>query len=681
MANPRFNKKTPEKSAKPIATDAPFNDDVQQSMLDWLNREFIVAKRNMQPFHEAFTEYYDMIHCNRDKKNDYEPDIFLPEFVSRLLAQIGNFVSQYFQSRDFVETRVNTEDPKDVAEGRASKKLLNVILGEKETHYFHKLCRLLMFVNPGGFGIVKGGYDQRIEQVLAGYRQEMEYETNEDGEIMAEDGTAYLDPYTQTPSKLETSIPQYEQKVTKDRPIFDVYPINNVYYDQKYAYSLQEKDYVYFETEMNLDELKRDAVQFGYFNLKRLEAEEYRPDALEQDKPHSVGGAAEEPPVKVSPSFTVLERWGTWPMIEERDESGQITGYTPGMDREGTIKDNAVNLEGIISYTATGTEHTPVELIRFQKSPHTRRPMARFLCYVDAVRDSGFGDGETSSELQIASNDTFNLSAYRTEMATKLAFKAKRWAGVDENIKLRPDKAIMLENIEDLQQFEIKDDIQGGMAQMSVLAARMDDVMATGANYRGMSGERRETATVGAIMDRRADIRMSLKTSTMEYIGFSEFYEMMLTLCNDFMLPQTLFDLIGQDAYFYNPEREDRFEPVSQALETEEAKQFKLKIYEQMLGRIVQIPNPKTPQVINYIIGAMLEILGGEFKHFKRFMFEESQEANMIYQLMTSMKGGQQGQGQPQTPNMPGQGGIQNQMGMLQSGAEQMVRGATGGMG
>lgn len=663
-----------DESVKPIKTDAPFSDEIQQHILGWLSREFDTAKRNMQPFHDAFQEYNDMIHCIRDKKNDYEPDIYLPEFTSRLLTQIGNFVSRYFSSRDFVETRVNSDDPIDVAEGKASKKLLNTLLGEKGAHYFHKLCRLLMFVNPGGFGIIKGGYDQKVEQIVTGYNEVTEYVRDEAGDLLAEGGGVYTDPYSQSPMSVVTPEPIYADRIVKDRPTFDVYPIQNVYYDQKYAYSLQDKEYIYFESEMTLDALTTNQRSMGYFNLKRLKEMEKGPDAQEADKPHSVEGTAEEPVVKVSPVYQVLERWGSWPMIvTERDEQGRPVDYKPGIDESGEISDEAENVEGILTYVCEGTEKTPLELIRFQASPHTKRPAARFLCYIDAVRDSGFGDGETSKELQIAANDTFNLNAYRTEMATKLAFKAKRWAVPDENIRLTPDKAILLENVDDLQEFQIQDNIQGGMYQLNVIGNRMDDAMATGPNQRGMGGERRETATVGAIMDRRADIRMSLKTTTMEWIGFTEFYDMILTLCNDFMLPQTLMEILGPEVYAYNPNREDKFEPVSQALETEESKQFKLGIYEQMLGRVVAIPNPKTPQVLNYIIGAMLELLGGDFKHFKKFMFNEDAQANMLYQLATGAKG--QG-GTPSAPSGPGgPGQPQNQYGLPQGGLERMTRG------
>jgi len=205
-----------------------------------------------------------------------------------------------------------------------------------------------------------------------------------------------------------------------------------------------------------------------------------------------------------------------------------------------------------------------------------------------------------------------------------------------------------------------------------MLTSRMDYAMATSPQTMGMDSERRETATQASIMKQRADVRIGMKSMNFEFIGFTEFYDMLLTLCNDFMLPQTLFDMIGEYAYAYNPQREDKFKPISQALETEESKHFKIQMWDQIMGRVVQIPNPKTPMVINYILGQILDLMGGDFKHFKRFMFEEDPEAIVLYQLATGAKGA------GSTPNqnmMP----TQNQFALPQGGQEQAAR-AMGGM-
>ncbi len=172
------------------------------------------------------------------------------------------------------------------------------------------------------------------------------------------------------------------------------------------------------------------------------------------------------------------------------------------------------------------------------------------------------------------------------------------------------------------------------------------------------------------------NIRVGMKSLNLEFIGFTEFYNMILTLCNDFMLPETLEELIGEQAFDYNPKRKDKFKPVSQALETEESKQFKVRMWDQILGKIVQMPNPKTPMVVNYILGQQLELMGGDFNHFRKFMFEESPEAVALYQLSTGAKVSMQQQS-PQG-GLPG-GGPQNQRGLPQGGQEQMTRMIAGG--
>jgi hypothetical protein len=79
--------------------------------------------------------------------------------------------------------------------------------------------------------------------------------------------------------------------------------------------------------------------------------------------------------------------------------------------------------------------------------------------------------------------------------------------------------------------------------------------------------------------------------------------------------------------------------------------------------------------VINYLIGMWLDVIGGEFKHFKRYMFEEDPETNLLYQIVTGAKGGQTGAPTPNAPVGP-EGAVQNQQGLPQGGMEQMIRSA-----
>jgi len=276
---------------------------------------------------------------------------------------------------------------------------------------------------------------------------------------------------------------------------------------------------------------------------------------------------------------------------------------------------------------------------------------------------------------------------YRTKLSITPGFKAKRFAGIPDNVRVTPEKAIMVENMEDLEEFKIEDNIQGGLHHQNLLSSRMDFAMATHPQIMGVSPEPRETATQATLIDDRASTRLSMKSTNLEFIGFTEFYDMLLTMVNDFMLPPTLENILGRHVQHYNPNRQDKFKPVSQALDSEESKQFKIKMWDQVLGRVAAIPNPKTPAVVNYIIGQVLELMGGDFKHFKRFMFEEDPRSLMLYQLVTgSANPPIAGPGQPGTgagPPKPGQakrqnpprsGSPSNQYGFPQSPREQATR-------
>ena len=682
MASKYFRQKR-KPGARKKKSDAPFSEDIQGALAGFLSEEYDVAARNTEKSNQDFTEYYEMIHCVRSNKpNEWESDIYLPEFVSRLLTQIGNFVQQYFSSRDYVETVEDSENPEDIAEAKASKRLLNILLNDKKAHYFAKLVRLLMFVFPSGRGVIKGGYSQEIENRFRGYRTQTNYVESETGEILAEDGSVYADSLRQRPMQQSTEIPVYENEIIEDRPVFDVYPNQYVHTSPEYAYSLQDKEYVIFETRKTVDGLYADKTLNGYFNLHLLE-NLCGDHSLKQhdDKTVNVDGDKEQPTRPILKPFVICERWGKFPCIVERNEYNQIISAKPGINKNMEIEDNTENIECIIAWAKTDgvvkneQNHNDLPgpsdiIIRFQHSPHSKRPMVRFNCYIDPLKDEGFGDGEVNRELQTASNDMYNLSNYRTQLATTPAFLGKRFSGLPKQIRVSPEEVTFLEGMEDLKELVIKDDIHGAMSHIGMLGQKMDYAMATSPVTMGMEPLRRETATMGAIMDRRASVRIGMKSMTLEFVGFTEFYDMLLTLCNDFMLPETLFKLIGDDAKFYNPERDDRFKPVTQAIETEESKNFKIKMWDQVLGRVVSIPNPKTPLVVNYILGQILELMGGDFKHFKKFMFSEDIQSNILYQLATG--GGLGGS----TPNGADTlGAPSNQTGLPMGTSESQTRG------
>lgn len=645
-------------------SDWDVSKETQDALLTFLTDELTVAVRNNKKVEDEFNEYYNMIHGIRENKtNSWESDIYLPEFLSRLLTQVGNFCSQYFSSTDYVDVSLETDNPKDVAESRAAKRLLNAILNDKYTYYYQKIVRTIMYVFTCGYGVIKGGYDQQIDRVVSHHEQKTDFMTDDMGSYMAEDGTPYIDPTIQKPAMLSVQAPVYKDEIKKDFPTFDVYPVQSVYMSPEYAYSLNDKKYVIFETEQSLEELRADADRLGYFNLDILDSKD--PTGSLGEKTYNKDGEIDEQSKEVEKIFVLEERWGKFWYIEKDDKQ------MPGIDKNGEFLKEAELAECIITVAKDRSKDEPHTVIRFQKSPHTRRPMVRFLCYVDMINDNGFGDGEINRELQKAINDNYNLMNYRTKLAITPAFKGKRFSGLEENIRITPEKAIMLENLDDLQEFKIADNIAGGLQHQNLLSSRMDYVMATSPQVMGQAGDRAETATVGSIVNQRANVRIGMKSMNLEFIGFTEFYDMILTLCNDFMLPKTLEDLIGDDAQYYRPERKDKFRPVSQALETDESKQFKIKAWQGVMQMAGGVQNPKTPQVLNYAMGQILELMGGNFAHYKKYMFEEDEETLLLYQLATGAKGSPSPPRAP-SPGMPPQNQFQNQ----QSVSEQQARGA-----
>jgi len=437
---------------KKTDTDSSIPMEVQKKMLVVLTDEFTTASKNMKSCEEDFEEFYNMLRSIRDgKQNEWESDISLPEFISRIMTQVGLFVSKYFASRDFVEPDLDSDEPEDVMEAKASKKLLNTLLNDKDTHYYQKVVRLLMNVFPFGYGIIKGGYTQKTERVIERYETQTEYVQDEFGNYLAEDGYEYTDTTTQSPMMDQKQVPIYGQKIIEDKPTFDIYPNQNVYMSSEYVYTLQDKDWIIFESEETLDKLKEQKESHGYFNLHLVEnidsdikahrekTSNYDKDKDEVDKP-------------VLKRVVILERLGVFPMVfKERDEKGIPIDPKPGFDKDGKIKDNAENVEGIITTVKTTRSTSLSHMIRFQASPFTRRPTVRFLCYVDPIKDSGFGDGQLVRELARAVNDSYNLMNFRTKMATTPAFKRKRFSGIDDYVKFGPEKAIDVENMDDFQ--------------------------------------------------------------------------------------------------------------------------------------------------------------------------------------------------------------------------------------
>ena len=71
----------------------------------------------------------------------------------------------------------------------------------------------------------------------------------------------------QIPGFEKTTEDVFEDVPVLDRFNYDVIDSRNVFTDNKYTYSIQEKDWVIIRSEKTEEDLRKDAVDNGYFNL------------------------------------------------------------------------------------------------------------------------------------------------------------------------------------------------------------------------------------------------------------------------------------------------------------------------------------------------------------------------------------------------------------------------------
>jgi hypothetical protein len=138
----------------------------------------------------------------------------------------------------------------------------------------------------------------------------------------------------------------------------------------------------------------------------------------------------------------------------------------------------------------------------------------------------------------------------------------------------------------------------------------------------------------------------------------------MLQMGYQFMHPKTIMKILGQEMQSFDPDQDYTYQPVTSNIETEYNKDKKLQRYDQMLGRIANIPNPAIVPIIATIIARELELLGDEFQTI----------APMVKMLAQTPNTPEQGTG-AQTPKDAAPMPTSNQSGNPMSMPEQSVRG------
>jgi hypothetical protein len=639
-------------------------DDIEQAIADRIKKEFDTEASNQTQNDSDFEAVIDLLECNRTEKNyEWLSDVFYPEYPAVLLTESSQWASQYFASRDFVDVYLEGDQDDDKLKCGLAKKLINKTLNRRELYHYHKYMRGRTINSTAGVVYAVCGWEQKLRPTVVGTKK-------------VHDGS-----FSQLPNGM--AIPNFkEEDVVEDVPLkdhfeYDILDPRNVRTSNTYCYSVQQKEWITIRSEESYESLKQMEESHGYFNLDKVKELTKNKSITETDtskESYNKADAQQRLDKPVSKLGDILTRYGKmWAIVKESDSDGNPTKIDYAYDDIGEIKKDAQIVEGISAIFLYGGKSV---LIRFQATPFINssgnpyRPILRGLCYIHPTKDTGMSDGKYARESQIALNDTINISNDRVKLATMPVFVGDKYA-MEENdqIYMEPEHIIPIEGGPDkIRELQIRDNIGGAMQQANMFITGIHNVTSIFPNTMGDVGQASTTATAIAGADSRSNTRQNYKALTFEYTFLIDLYSMILEMSYRFMHPATAIKLLGQEgAMKFDPTPDYTYQPITSAIEQEHGKRAKMQMIDQALGRIVNVPNPKTPKMINLLMAKFFDLLGSEYQDIKDSLLDEGPEGQKAAM-------GKQAQDQPMSFGAPPEM-TSNQNGMQVSSPEMMARG------
>lgn len=630
-----------------------------------IDDEYAKGKQNIAAKVSELEASIDMLECERTEKNaDWMSDIFFPEFTSQMLTQSSIEANQYFQTKDFVEVYLEDESDESIAKAEANKELINRTLNQKHLNHYQKFMRANILKNISGEVYAQCGWERTVDVRPIQVTKNVESQNDEYGNPI-------IDRTIQRPAmeQITETVPQ--PVVTIDRFNYEILDSRNIFFDNSYSYNLQDKKWVIVREEKTLDKLKTHAELNKYINLDKLEkSEKFKPDSETETsrETYNKDDAEVKSQLKGNELFDVIHRYGKfWAVVKQRDNNGNPIDINIGIDNDGKSLPNAELIECVISFAMAGSTK---QLIRFIQTPfidshgNPYRPLIRGICYIHPTKDWGLGDGKFSRELQVAINDTMNISNDRVMLATMPTLKGRKYSLEDNpSVYFEPNHVISLENPDDLVEFTISDNIQGALNQYGILKQAMSGVTSIFPPALGSVPELSSTtATAVAGSEQNKSIRSNYRALTFEYTFLNELYWMISQMTWQFAIEETAFKLMGNKVYSFDPSADFTYKPLSQAIIPEYSKTNQIRELNQMMAVLapsVQM-NPKGAMLINFIISRIFELYGDEYSKYAKFLLDENAPV------------GTQSAGMNKTP-------MQNQNMTPMSGMEQTTREAMGG--
>ncbi|MDD5722717.1 MAG: hypothetical protein PHY29_03135 [Syntrophales bacterium] len=645
-------------SKEPKTVKHAFDADVEVYLTSVYRDEVQTSQTNTSGDIDNFEMALEMFEGQRTAK-DYEwySNLSLKEGTSILLTDASTAVNQYFQSRDFVEVVLEGDDPNDRRKAKAAKKTINKTLNNRRLYHYMKFTRAKNINNMASHVYALCNWEQEIEKKQTGFtRKWKENGVDEYGRIMWE-------PMDE---------PQYTEVVKLDMFNYDVYDARNVFVSDEYVYNIQDKRWIIFRSETTYEEMKALEQKNGYINLNLIK-EMSRPVETETSKESTNKGKNRSKPSKtpIKP-FDLYTRLGkVWAVVEERTEEGIPKKMRPGYDRDGNILADAELVEAIICFAVSGSNSV---LARFDATPYIDsrnspyKPVCRGICYPHPTKDTGLGEGQLLLDLDSGINDAFNLAFDTAKLKTIPTTISDKFAADDnDSIFFEPGHNIAIEGGKKAFDFLEVPNSLGDMINMIALVKNHTDQVTstyptTMGNVGGVAASTTATAIAGA--ESRTNMRQNYKAITFEYTFLVDLYWMILQMTWRFARPTTALKLMGEDAYYFDPDADYTYTPVTSAIETEYNKYRKLQFIQGLMQTVAAIPNPDTPKILNVLQRMIFEILGPDYDRMNEASFSEGNEARVA-----AMQGGGTSGSTPAIT-----AGTSNQTGIPMSGGEMNAR-------
>jgi hypothetical protein len=601
-----------KKAERPVTQEERIEAMLASIVID---DEVKTSQQNARTQRIMFEDMIDMLECKRTKKEyKWMSDIFIPEYASQVLTRSAADGAQYFADRDFVKSYLQDDTPEAKLKEAASERLINRTLNRQDLFYYPKFMRSRLLNDMAGNIYARCWWE----------REDVDVVVRHEPRAMPMEEDIYGNPVSMENEHLRRfemqMKPVYGRKPLIDQFNFDLLDGRNVFKPVGYFYSVQQMPWITVRFEKTYSELMAGQDKMGYQNLDRVR-DMNPPTETEASKASANDTGEFNPPARTPEKpFDVYERHGTfWCAVEGKDEYGDPSKVKPGIDDKGVKLDDAVLLETISTFVVSGGRRV---CIRFQlqpyKDPQGRRykPILRGICFIHPTKDDGLGDGTFSAELQVAVNDTYNMGMDREKLSMIPTLLTRRDAsGENPTIYIAPGHPIELEDPkQDLDTLRVDSKLDQTFAGVGFLQTTMQRINATGPTQYGETPRMASTsATAVAGAESHSNVRNNSRQFTFEYTFLCELYRMIMNMTWQYASYETGQKLLGELIKDFDITQEYLFKPVSQAIETEYSKDSKIKHLDNMLAKVVNIPNPKTAGLVNAIIMAEAKLMGDEY--------------------------------------------------------------------